>query len=58
MFLNYLPMLFNYRSYSVHTAELLIPIGIQTKIAKTEFKTHPVIAKSKKGKVYHVITFC
>ena len=50
-------MLFNYCSYSVHTAELLIPIGIRTKIAK-EFKTHPVIAKSKKGKVYHVITFC
>ena len=32
-------------------AELIIPIGITTKEAKTEMETHPVIAEPKIGNV-------
>ena len=36
-------------------AEILIPIAIQSKESNAEIETHPLIAKAKMKKVFHVI---
>ena len=36
-------------------AEILIPIAIQSKESNAEIETHPLIAKAKIKKVFHVI---
>ena len=53
LFLNYWLILFNSAVLAQifnPIAELVIPLGIPTKDAKSEMETHPVIAEPKKRK--------